>query len=127
MESQSLFNYTITGQNYSFYNNRSINPSVFISDQIKGNNISDVDEYIKKTCQGKPVNVSQCNGNIACIVDAAATCKEDFGLLSKKTQETVVTEKKTLGKIMKKKLLSQLSTLLNQISYLLENMIYCIC
>ncbi|XP_053372837.1 uncharacterized protein LOC123559410 [Mercenaria mercenaria] len=90
---ESLFSYNISGGSYLSYNDESIRPNAFISDEINRNTIG---SYINKTCGFGNINITHCGDNLACMVDAAATCNEAFGLHSKATEDTVNKEKKTL-------------------------------
>lgn len=95
-ENESLFNYTISGNGFDFYNNPEIRPKSFISDIL--NNLT---AYLETNCPGKDIDVNAiektCEDNVACKVDAAATCNTAFGKASKDTEKQVEEENEVLG------------------------------
>lgn len=97
-EEESLFNYTVTGGSFEYFNNKTIRPRVFIRDLL-----SNLTGYLTVKCPGVNIDANAiekaCGDNIACKVDAAATCNTAFGLASKNTEETVEKENVILGRI----------------------------
>lgn len=92
-ENESLFTYNISGSTYQFYNNHSIIPKKFISDLSEVNKTA----YVNESCTNKNVNLSMCEGNLACLVDAVAMCNLTFGKRSRTTEIDAKDEKKILG------------------------------
>ena len=82
---ESLFRYT-NETPFAFFNNRSIQPQVFITDE------HNLTSYLNDNC---PQDINQkkiidmCNNKTACIVDYAITCNDIFGQQTLETQETV--------------------------------------
>ncbi|KAL4228457.1 hypothetical protein ACF0H5_011504 [Mactra antiquata] len=94
-ENESLFTYNLSGNGklFSYYNNNSIVPSVFLSDIA---NLTDnLTDYISNKC-GKNVNISQCEGVTACLVDTAASCNITTGLESVRLHQQLIDEKNKL-------------------------------
>ncbi|XP_052791745.1 uncharacterized protein LOC128225887 [Mya arenaria] len=97
-KNESLFDYTLVNKSYEYFNNISIRPHNFLSDMVDG-----MSGYIEKHCPGstfttEDVEVS-CGSNVACKVDAIATCDIEFGKASKSNEEEVEAVNVAIGYI----------------------------